>query len=71
MSEVAGTFGGRNRLEAAPAEPREGVDGAGRAFAQVRLQLGVDVLDGVEIGRIGRQIAQPEAKSLPTFPRRS
>src|SRR4051794_29962121 len=59
VSEVSGAFGGRNRLQASADEPRECADGARGSFAQVGLELGVDVLDGIQIGRVGGQVPQP------------
>jgi hypothetical protein len=46
----------RNRLHAASDKLPE--RGAGGALAQVRLDVGVGVFDGVEVGRVGRRIAQ-------------
>lgn len=59
MPEVAGALGRRNRRQAAAGESGESIDHARGTFAQVGFEFGVKVLDRVEVGRVGRQVAQP------------
>ena len=37
----------------------QGVEGSGRSLAQKRFELGEELLDRIEVRRIGRQIEQP------------
>jgi hypothetical protein len=52
---------------------RRGFDGALCGLAQEGLQLGEDLLDGVQVGRVGRQedqvgkVARPERFERPTL----
>ena len=64
VSEVAGAFGGRDRLQASANEPRECADGARGSFAQVGLELGVDVrirsMNDICRRSIEREMLSPE-----------
>ena len=43
---------------------RQGVDGSGCGFAQQGFELGEELLDGIEIGTVGRQLEQSGAYPL-------
>src|SRR5215213_3116677 len=62
--EVVDAFAGCEGLEQATDRGPEALEGALGGFAQERLELGEGVLDGVEVGRVGRKIEQPCAGRL-------
>ena len=49
---------GWKRVEKVADGSPQGVEGSSCGFAQQRLELGEELLDGVEIGTIGRQVKQ-------------
>jgi len=63
IEEVPAFGGGEVVDERADPSP-EGVDRAFGVFSQVRLELGERLLDRIEIGRIGRQVAEFAARRL-------
>lgn len=58
MFEVSGAFRGCEVTERIADFKPELVDSAGGSFAQQCLELGEDLLDGIEIGTVGRQIEE-------------
>src|SRR4029434_11333107 len=63
-SEVVGAFGGREDVdEAADGDPKA-LDGAFGGLAQEFFQFGEGVLDGVEIGRVRREVEQACTRRL-------
>jgi len=56
VGEVGGTFARRDRGEQAADGRPELVFAAGGGFAEQGLELGEDLLDGVQIGAVGRQV---------------
>src|SRR5215813_4081977 len=64
MPKVIGAHLRRKRLDELRDELVQGVDRTGGAFAQRCLQPGKGLLDWIEIGRVGRQIAHAGADSL-------
>ena len=62
-SEEAAGGGGGHGVQGGPDGGDQGVEGARRGGAQVRLELGEGLLDGVEVGRVGRQQKQPAAEN--------
>ena len=58
MAEVVGTLGrGEGREGGANGAPQAG-DRARRGGAQAGFELGKDLLNGIEVGAIGRQVEQ-------------
>ena len=64
MPKVVGTHLLRKRLDQLVGELVQVVDRAGGAFAQCCLQPGEGLLDWIEVGRVGRQIAHAGTDSL-------
>src|SRR6516164_2649011 len=64
MPKVIGTHLRRKRFDELADELVQGVHCAGGAFAQRCLQPGEGLLDWIEVGRVGRQIAHARADSL-------
>src|SRR6516162_8847999 len=64
MSKVIGTHLRRKRPDELADEFEQGLDRAGGAFAQSGLQPGEGLLDWIEVGRVGRQVAHAGADSL-------
>jgi hypothetical protein len=64
MPKIVGTHPWRKRLDELANELEQGIDCAHGALAQRRLQPGEGLLDGVEVGRVGRQVAHVGADSL-------
>src|SRR3954454_12823732 len=57
-SEVVGAFGGREDVDEAADGGPKALDGAFGGIAQESFQFGEGVLDGVEIGRVRREVEQ-------------
>src|SRR5215475_1930455 len=64
MPKVIGAHLRRKRLDQLADELVQGVDRASGAFAQRGLQPGKGLLDWIEVGRVGWQIAHAGAYSL-------
>jgi hypothetical protein len=56
--EIAGEFGGRDGGEEAADGRPELVPGPRRGLAQQRLEFGEEMLDRVQVGRLGRQVEE-------------
>jgi hypothetical protein len=62
--EICGAFVVSEALEDRPNAPPSGVDGSFLGLAQEGLELGKDLLDGIEIGTIGREEEELGADSM-------
>src|SRR4051812_2155909 len=63
-SEVVGAFGGREDVDEAADGGPKALDGAFGGLAQECFQFGEGVLDGVEIGRVRREVEQACTRRL-------
>lgn len=63
-SEVVGALCGREEVDDAPAGVPEGASGSLGGLAQQRLELGEGLFDGVEVGTVGREVAQVRTRRL-------
>ena len=61
MGKIAGAFGSWEVIEEATDGGPERLDSSFGGFAQKRLELGEELLDRIEIGRVGRQVDEGEA----------
>ena len=62
MGEVCGAFLRRKFAECFGDFAPQAGDGAGRCLAQEGFEFGEDLFDGIEVGRLGRQIAHMRAR---------
>ena len=61
MPDVPCAFVGREVVKEGANGRPEGLEGAGGGFSEQGLELGEDLLDGVEVRAVGRQVAQLSA----------
>src|SRR4051812_26981777 len=67
-SEVVGAFGGCEDLDEAPDGGPKALNGPLGGFAKQSFEFCKRVLDGVEVGRVGRKIEQPRTGRLDHLP---
>ncbi len=67
MAEIVGSVLGCEGSESFAKSLLEGNDGTGFESAELLLHLGPALLDGVEIGRVGRQVAERSPGLLNEF----